>query len=313
LEQFLIKSLDELRQYYIETQVKSVGYYLKTFEMTLLLQSKNNEAAKNVALSILEFLKQNRKTIGRKGRFGILYGYLAEIEMESGDYDAAIQYLYKAREYFSGNALNLALSKKIEVDFLFLKGDYIKAKEIANNLASEDSQVTGDFRRDMMLYYKGCCHFMLGEFRDAARLFNLKFQLTKDKLGWEVNIRFMRIMAMIEVGRSDEAHSMVDTVTKHIERYQQVADLNARDKILLKLFRELAREGFAFDRPGDKTYHYLLQLQEKDKDHSWEPLTPELIPIHTWVIKKYGKLLPPAVDLNKEKKAFKTAARKSLE
>lgn len=151
---------------------------------------------------------------------------------------------------------------------------------------------------------------MLGEFREAARMFNLKFQLTQDKLGWEVNIRFMRIMTMLELDHPDEAYAMVETTGKHIERYQQTADLNARDKLLVKLFRELGKEGFAFDRPNDKVYHYLLQLQEKDKDHSWEPMTPELIPIHTWVIKKYGRLVPPAVERTKKEKVYKTAARK---
>ena len=311
LDQFLANSIEELKQYYIETQVKSVGYFLKTFEMTLLQLNKRIPEAIEVALSMIKYLNQN-KTFGRKAHFGIWYGYLAEFEMDIGNYDSAIKYLYKGREYFSSSALNLALSKKLEVDALFLKGDYQQAKVIASNLASEDSVVTGDFRRDMMLYYKGCCHFMLQEYRDAARLFNLKFQLTKDKLGWEVNIRFMRIMTMIEVNRPDEAYAMVETVSKHIERYQQVKGLDVRDKLLLKLFRELAKEGFAFDRPSDKIYHYLLQLQEKDKDHSWQVLTPELIPIHGWVMKKYGRMLPPAEERTKAKKVYKTAAQKKL-
>jgi tetratricopeptide (TPR) repeat protein len=312
IENFVSASLAELRAYYLETNVKLVGYFLKTFEMTHHQMHKRFHEAKEVGLSMLEFMKHN-KTIGRKGRFGVWNSYVAECDLQMGDYESAIKHIHLGQEYFSGSPVNLAINRKLEADAYFLKGDYTKTLEIASLLASDDSQVTGNFRRDIMLYYKGCCQFMLGEFREAARLFNLKFQITQDKLGWEVNIRFMRIMTMIELNRPDEAHAMVETTSKHIERYQQVAYLNARDKILLKLFRELAREGFAFDRPGDKTYHYLLQLQEKDKDHSWEPLTPELIPIHTWVIKKYGKLLPPAVDLKKEKKTFKTAARKSLE
>jgi tetratricopeptide (TPR) repeat protein len=230
--------------------------------------------------------------------------------MEIGNYDSALEYIYKGREYFSGSPLNLAINKKNEVDALFFKGDYQKAKEIATSLVDNDSDITGDFRRDMMLYYKGCCHFMLGEIRDAARLFNLKFQLTRDKLGWEVNIRLMRIITIIELGHHDEAHAMVEAYSKHIERYQQIKDLNARDKILLKLFHELAREGFAFDRPSDKVYHFILLLQEKGKDHSWEALSPELIPIHNWVIKKYARFVPPADYKNEKKKVFKTAARK---
>jgi tetratricopeptide (TPR) repeat protein len=280
--------------------------------MTLLQLNKDSQGAKQIAISMIEYMKQNRNTIGRKARFGIWFGYLAEFEIEDGNYESALKYLYKGREYFSGSALNLALSKKLEVDCYFLKGDYSKAKEVANNLTSVDLQITGDFRRDMMLYYIGCCHFMLDEFREAARMFNLKFELTHDKLGWEVNIRFMRIMTMIELERIDEAHAMVVTVGKHIERYKQSKDLAERDLLLLKLFRELSKEGFAFDRPGEKVYHYLLQLSESGKDHSWQALTPELIPIHKWVIKKYQRFLPPVEKTLRSEKTYKTAARKKM-
>ncbi len=312
LENFLVSSITELRAYYIEANVKSVGYFLKTFEMTHLQLLKRIAEAREVAVNMIEFMKHN-KTVGRRVRFGIWNTYIAGFDIEIGDYKSALDHLYKGREYFSGSPLNLAINKKLEADAHFLNEDYATTIEIASELTTVDSQVTGNFRRDMMLYYKGCCHFMLGEFREAARMFNLKFQLTQDKLGWEVSIRFMRIMTMLELDHPDEAHAMVETTNKHIERYQQTGDLNVRDKLLMKLFRELAKEGFGFDRPTDKIYHYLLQLQEKDKDHSWEPMTPELVPIHTWIIKKYGnRLIPPAVDRTKKEKVFKTAARKKL-
>ncbi len=308
LEEFLQKSIAELRQYSLETNVKSVGYFLKTFELTHLQFNKKNIEAREIAISMIEFLKKNR-AVGRKARFGIAYGTIAEIEMRIGDYDSAMKYLYKGREYFSGSAMNLAISKTIETDILFLKGDYQKAKEMATSLANDHSKVTGDFRRDIMLYYKASCHFMLGEYREAARLFNLKFQLTRDKLGWEVNIRFMRILAMLELNRPDEATMMVENVYQHIRHYKQIKYLNERDQMLLKLFRELAMEGFGFGTPNHKIYHLLLQLQEAEKPHSWEVLSPELIPIHNWVIKKYGRLVPPGEYRLKKKKVFKTAAR----
>ena len=310
-EQFLINAIEELRLYFVETEAKSLGFFLKTFEMTLLHSNKKSREAKEVAISMIKYMQKNR-TVGRKVRFGIWYGYIAEFEMQLGNFDSAIKYLYKAREYFESTSLNFAINKRVEVDAVFMKGDYQRAKELATELSGTDSKVTGDFRRDMMLYYKACCHFMLEEFRDCARLLNQKFEITRDKLGWEVNIRFMRIMTMIEVNRSDEALAMVETVGKHIERYQQTADLNERDRLLLKLFRELAREGFAFEAPGEKVFHYVLQLREADKPHSWEPLTPELVPIHNWVIKKYGtRFVAPMADrFGKSVEPRKTRERK---
>jgi hypothetical protein len=287
-ERFLSDSINELREAFLETKVSSVGYYLKTFEMNLLSFQKKRVEAKNVALSMIEFLKAN-KNLGRKTRFGVWYGYISQIETELGEYDSALKSNFKSREYFINSPLNIAISKKHEFQIRFLMEDYSTAMNLVDELTSTSTEVTGDFRHDIFLFYKGCVHFALKEFRECARLMNLKFQLTKDKLGWEINIRFMRIMVMLELGKPDEAHKMVETVSKHIERYQKITDLTKRDQLLLKLFRELAREGFGFFRPSQKVFHYLLLLKEKGKEESWEPLSPELIQVHLWAINKYER------------------------
>lgn len=291
-KEFMHDSILELRQYYVETGIKSVGYFLKTFEMTSNQLNKKFHEAKEAALEMIVFMNQN-KSISRRGRYGVCNSYIAEFETELGNYDSAITYLRKARTFFSGSQINLAINKKQELDIFFLKGDYKKALEIANELSQTSTKVTGDFRHDIILYYKACCHFMLGEFRDCARLLGLKFQITRDKLGWEVNIRFMRIMTMVERDNPDEAFSMVQSLQKHMERYKPTQDLSERDQMLLQVFKELGKEGFAFDRPGDKVYRLLLLLMEKGKPHSWEPLSPELIQVHNWIIGKYKHFLPP--------------------
>ncbi len=306
LELFLKNSISELQTYFLDTNVKMVGYQLKTFEMTLLQLNKKLKEAKEVALAMLEFMRNN-KTVGRRVRLGIWHTYIAQFDMELGDYDSAIKHLLLGREYFTGSQLNIAINKKFEADAYFLKEEYLKVIEIAEELAGTDLRITGNFRRDIMFYFKGCALFMLGEFRGATRIFNLKFEMTKDKLGWEINLRFMRIMTMIELGCSDEALAMVETTSKHIDRYQQIKDLSERDRLVLRLFRELSKEGFSFQQPGLKVFHLLLQLQEKGKPYSWETLTPELIPVNIWVIRKYGKIIPPSAVQKKSLKVFKTA------
>lgn len=293
LEEYLRSGIEELKQYYFETGIKSVGYFLKTFQMTHNQINKRISEAKEIALEMVSFMYEHKVVIGRKVRFGICYDYIAEFEVELGNYESALNYVFKARPYFSGSQLNLTINKKLELDIYLLKGDYIKAKELAEELSQTNTKVTGDFRRDMILYYKACCHFMLGEFRESARLLGQKFQITRDKLGWEVNIRFMRIMLMVELNKPDEAFAMVQSLQKHMERYKQLDDLNERDRMLMDVFRELAKEGFGFNRPEDKVYHLLLLLMEQGKPHSWEPLNPELVQIHKWIISKYSHFLPP--------------------
>jgi tetratricopeptide (TPR) repeat protein len=292
LSKFISESMEVLKELYFETKARTVWYSLKTFEIAHLQNQKKIPEARDVAISVLDRMKGDR-IIGRAVRFGVWHDHLGQFETELGNYDSALENLRKARTFFHNSPMNISINRKLELQVYFLKGDYSSALEIANDLSQTDAKITGDFRRDVILYYKACCHFMLGEFRECARLLGLKFQLTRDKLGWEVNIRFMRIMTMVERGNPDEAFSMVQSLAKHMERYKNAEDFSERDQMLLLVFRELAKEGFAFDRPGDKIYRLLLLLMEKGKPHSWEPLTPELIKIHDWVIRKYSHFLPP--------------------
>ena len=306
-EKFMMDSIEELRQSFLETDASLVGYTLKTFELNLFSFQKKYLEAKEVAISMIKFLHKN-KNVGRKMRFGVWYGYISQIETELGEYDSALKYNLLSRTYFVNSPRNIAISKKLELDIRYLQEDYPNAMQLVDELISTNTLVTGDFRHDMFLYYKGCIHFMMKEYRECARLMNLKFQLTKDKLGWEVNIRFMRIMVMVELGKPDEAMKMVETVSKHIERYQRTGDLSKRDYLLVRVFRELAKEGFGFFRPGPVIFHYLLLLREKGKPHSWEPLSPELVQVHNWVINKYERFeLPVTARKSKVRKRRRAA------
>ena len=129
-------------------------------------------------------------------------------------------------------------------------------------------------------------HFRLGHFKECSRQLSLKYELSKDKLGWEIAIRILRIMTMIELNRHDEAQPMVGNLQKHIERNARKADVNERDRLVLKLFRELDKGGFRFDSLSKATRDILAKLSETDTPWSWKPLSPELIPVHTWLLGK---------------------------
>jgi tetratricopeptide (TPR) repeat protein len=309
LQDFIKDGIDELKQLYIATNTKTLWYTLRTFEVAYLQHQKEHTQARDLALEVITKMKGN-KVVGRAVRFGVWYSYLAQFETELGNYDEALLGLEKAKVYFNNNQLNLSVNKKQQLDIRFLQGHYTQALVLANELSQTNTKVTGDFRRDMFLYYKACCHFMLGEFREAVRLLGQKFQITRDKLGWEVNIRFMRIMSMVELQKPDEAFTMVQSLQKHMERYKQLQGLSERDRMLLNVFRELGKEGFAFIRPADKVYRMVLLLMEKGKSHSWEPLSPELIQVHNWIIRRYQHFLPPKSVAEEEKEIVKPRPRK---
>lgn len=285
LSAFLLDCITQTKIDYQQTNSPSVGYYLKMFEMGYYQSIRDYKKAKESGMGMLELIKNNI-SVYRKSRMGFAYGNIAECEVYLANYEQALVDVRKSVEYVPPHSADYFQNKQFEFEILFLKGDYQEAQKTIETLQKTNRLKQGDFRIAKFAYYEACVHFRLGHFKECSRQLSLKYELSKDKLGWEIAIRILRIMTMIELNRHDEAQPMVGNLQKHIERNARKADVNERDRLVLKLFRELDKGGFRFDSLSKATRDILTKLSETDKPWSWKPLSPELIPVHTWLLGK---------------------------
>ncbi|HEU4717839.1 MAG TPA: hypothetical protein VFU15_08390 [Bacteroidia bacterium] len=283
---FLKDSIEELRGYYSEVGGRLLLDHLRTCEMALLQVAGQLSEGISLAKEHVRFLESN-KIIDRKNRIGVWNDYIAHLEIDNENYDEAMKYLEKAASCFTSSPTNLAVNRSIQMEVYFHKGNYDKALEISADLIENQAKVIGTFRRDTFIFFQASCYFMKKEYTRCNDLLNERFELTRDKLGWDLNIRFLRIMTMIEMGKPDLAMLQVDALRKNFERFQHRKDITERDKMIIRLFFQMFLEGFAFQYPRNKTNELLLKLKEKGKLYSWEALKPEKIPIHVWALSRY--------------------------
>lgn len=281
----LLDYVSQSRYDYQVTNSATVGYYLRLFEVAYYQSLKNYQKAKESALEMLELIKNNI-AVYRKTRMGFALDNIAECEIYLGQYEDALHHLQKSREYFQPNSPDYFVNKQLELDAQLLNGNIEKAQQLLEELQKTNRLKQGDFRIAKYAFYEACVHFKLGRFKECSRQLSLKFELSKDKLGWEIAIRILRIMTMIELNRHDEAQPMVGNLQKHIERNARKADVNERDRMILKLFRELDKAGFRFDNLSKVPRDLHAKLSEKNQPWSWKPLSPELIPVHEWLQSK---------------------------
>ena len=90
-------------------------------------------------------------------------------------------------------------------------------------------------------------------------------------------------MIFIELNKINEASTSLEALRKYIERTSKTDEVKQRDVLIVKLLRELEKDGFMLDSKNTTVSKMLKDLSEKDKAVSWEYYSPELIPFHEWL------------------------------
>jgi tetratricopeptide (TPR) repeat protein len=142
---------------------------------------------------------------------------------------------------------------------------------------------TGGYRKSKFIYYEACILFATKQFKEALQLLNKSLEIEKDKTGWNIALRILNIMVFIELSKINEASRSLEALRKYMERLTKSDEVKERDILIIKLLREIEKDGFRFDPKNANAAKMLKELSEKDKTTSWNYYTPELIPFHEWV------------------------------
>ena len=140
-------------------------------------------------------------------------------------------------------------------------------------------------------------------------------EIYKDKAGWEVGARVLKIMTLIETLKLDEASLAVKNLKQFFKYTDKKTPVSLRDKKILNLLLVAENKGFMFNTLNGNTDKYMIALTSEDKNLRWEPFTHEVIPFHEWYAGKMSpkhkispsrqKKIPVLVDSSPEKALLK--------
>ena len=121
-----------------------------------------------------------------------------------------------------------------------------------------------------------------------------KLELSQDKMGWDIGVRVLAILSLVEKEAFDEASLYVHSLKKQIQRLSNLSadksgasPVSERNRLISKFLQLLDSKGFRFEQLTDKAHEILEKLHSADKPHRWEILSPELIPFHEWAGSKF--------------------------
>ncbi len=279
-----VKALESSPYTTISTRIQYIYKLIKLAQL-----QKNNEIAEciNICLDIISLLKRS-KAVEKSERFGHIYANLSQCLLLQRSYQKAAQAARESQIYFPHESFSFVVAKEQEFFATFYSKNYTRCRETLQMMLSLNTMDAGKLRLDKYTYFSGCLDFVEGKFREANRISNLALQVQKDKSRWDLGMRYLKIMSLIELKEYEDARNAIESFRKQIERSKDGdrVQISSRDKTIYKALNEYRNQNF--DRSSVRLNYLLRKLGLKNSELSWKYYTHEVIPIHKWLLKDLG-------------------------
>lgn len=289
---FLKTAIAEVDKAYNLTNSPLINYYLKYLTMADANLKENYSRARSICLELIDVVR-NHKSVYRRERVGAVYDNLSRCEFYLGHLEQAVEYAMEAQKYFIPNSVNYCVSLEQEFYSLFGLKQYKQCVSVANKmLTSASRKELQEFRYSKYNLLYANSLFMQGKYSDALAILSEEREISKDKAGWEIGARLLKIMTLIEMLKLDEARLAVLSLREFLKYTDKKTPVSLRDKTILNLLLILERAGFMFSTLNGSTEKHLKALRSQDETLRWEPFTHELIPFHEWFAGKMKVKMP---------------------
>lgn len=229
------------------------------------------------------------KSVYTPGRIGSVLINLSNINILLGNYSEAIINAKESARYFGNSVFNYSLSREYEALGEYHNGSIDKARMIFYELWSSKSAAGLDLMRSRWSYYLACISFQQGTYQDSISFLQEMKELEKDKEGFNLYRRLLLLMNRISLGETDAVELQLQNMERQVKRVQKMKHVRPRILVLTRLFLKLINENYNFTRMIDSRKSAFSQLLSNDPDYKWYIKSPELFPLHDWMLKMAGK------------------------
>ncbi|HSH67903.1 MAG TPA: hypothetical protein VLB84_19335 [Bacteroidia bacterium] len=282
LEQHIRNSIKQMEIDYKRTKAQEVYYYMHILQIALFENEKNFKQAIVYCKKLLLMVKKST-VLYSKDRIGFAMANLTQFNVFIGNYKEASSSAKSAQQFHIHNSFNYLILKEQEFYAHFYANNEKEAIKCTEEMLEHSMADTGGYRKSKFIYYQACILFATKQFKEALQLLNKSLEIEKDKTGWNIALRTLNILVFIELDKINEASRALEALRKYMERLTKSDEVKQRDILIIKLLREIEKDGFRFNQKNANATKMLKELSEKNKPTSWNYYTPELIPFHEWV------------------------------
>jgi tetratricopeptide (TPR) repeat protein len=278
----LMEALSELQHLYKETNAALVGQYALTFEMEYHQSMGDYQAASNAGLHLLELI-ENSPALKSKYRLTSAYFNLAYNEVLMHSFSSALNHINKSLEGAGTGSYNHMVITTLKAQTEYFMGELNLALNTVGNVLESNMIKIAPFESCKMQYIKGCVLFNQQSYLKAYNIFNSEnILMDSDPEGWNIGVRLMCILCLVEMQLDDLADMSIESLRKHMSRTNDERHFSTRDKAILKILRSLERNSFDFAITYFKNQELFFKLQSDQSDYCWKIKSHEHIVFHDW-------------------------------
>ncbi len=165
----------------------------------------------------------------------------------------------------------------------FHRGNLRGAEKASEQLKNKIIIFDTSFYKHLISFYQAHIHFLFFRMRESLKSIQNLDVFEKDKAGWNLGVRLLRIMNFIEMDKLDTAELHIESMRKHIERTEKSGiKVRKRDKTILKILIELVKQDFNFQKTLMKKADLIALLGSTEFEYCWEMMKHEMIVFHVW-------------------------------
>lgn len=292
LTAFFQKATEEMQRFFETTKSPLIKYHQKFLELGFFWYYRDYSKAQSICMELLNVVRRN-KSVYRRQRVGVIHDHLSRCKYYLGNFTEAVEWAREAQKRFNLNSENYCIALEQEFYALFAMKQFEQATKTAKKmLSSATRKELGEFRFSKYNFLNANTLFMQGKYSDALAILSEEREISKDKAGWEIGARLLKIMTLIEMLKLDEARLAVLSLREFLKYTDKKTPVSLRDKTILNLLLILERAGFMFSTLNGSTEKHLKALRSQDETLRWEPFTHELIPFHEWFAGKMKVKMP---------------------
>jgi hypothetical protein len=297
---FLNEAIASMQRDYDKYASPTVKYFQGVLKTALLEQESQYQAAINQCKDLLEHLKRHA-SVHTKARVSIQYSNIAIMEFQLGRLAEALRYnqLSISVSLASSSDMKYKLFQKAEI--LFYLGELEQSLVVIDDLLPTIAD-RFELLKAKARILRAAVLFSNKQYKEASAIFGEKVILSSDKAGWELSVRIMRIMTLIELNKTDDAETVYVNLLRYIQRTTHRFEISERYMLIVKVLGFLSKASFVTDHLPEKVDKVLTELLNKP-DLAWKYGSSELIAFDAWLESKLRKKRGPKPGQKKKSNA----------
>ncbi len=276
--------LDELSTDFKKTRSIQIGYFYFYIEAEFYQVQRNYKGARKSLLNITRLLESSVVMNKPSIMAGVLFN-LANNDLYLTQFDRCYSTADKSLVFLKVSSFNHEQALELMFYAKYYEGDYKVATNIIFQLLPE-FQPASSFRKGKRNFLLASCYFMQEDFTTALRYLRLINPIETDKSGWNIGMKLLLLMALIELKEFDEVSVKVENFRRFV-----VAEgmQNHRAKMISSILQTLIYSGYDFKATYKSEKGSLEMLEMNSGALAWQIKSSEMAIFPQWFFAKVSR------------------------